>query len=86
LAAIESIDESISLCQSTGQNFWLVRAYPHGVRMHEPFVPDRSESVAKTLEYATKAAQLLTAYGKPDEAAHFEEFARKLREGPERAE
>ena len=36
LRAAQCIDEAIALFEGTSQNFWLVSAYPHGVRVHFP--------------------------------------------------
>ena len=76
--AAQTIDEAISLFEQVGQNFLLVRAYPHGVRTHLPLMSQRPESLQKFKEYAAKAASLLRTYGKESEAARYEDLLRRL--------
>ena len=75
---IESMDEAISLMEHTSQLVWLLQAYPTGIRFHQPLMRERPESLAKVKEYARKAAPLLRAHGKEEEAEEIEEMLRRL--------
>ena len=78
LRAAEFVDEAISLFESTGQRFWLVRAYPLGVRVHLPLAGERPESQERVKTYAARAVPLLRAYNKPEEAEMLEEILGRL--------
>ena len=78
--ACQSIDEAIRLFEQVGQTYWLVQAYPDGVRTHLPLMSERPGSLERVKEYAAKAAKLLKAYGEEEEAAYYEELARRLRD------
>jgi hypothetical protein len=64
LRAAESIDEAILLFEQTGQKYYLVQAYPHGVQVHFPLLSERPESVEKIREYAAKAGPPLACNAK----------------------
>jgi len=81
LRAAAAIDEAISLFERADQKARLLQAYPHGIDVHLPLMAGRPESVARVKEYARKAAPLLRAHGRVEEAEWMEGLLATLKEG-----
>ena len=81
MRAAAAIDEAIALFERADQKVRLLQAYPHGIRVHLPLMGERPGSVERVKEYARKAAPLLRAYARVEQAEAMEELLARLEEG-----